>query len=125
MANGVRITRDDRRKLHALIRNTPQKADELLRAVAEEMVGDIKLSFGTSPSAPGDPPGVDTGALRASMGWSPDGKLRILIHDGVVYGIWLEMGTSKMAARPFITPQFEEWRARKFGKFARQFGVFD
>lgn len=124
MANsGVRITRNDRRKLQQLIRDTPQRAEELVRATAQEMTNDVVLSFGVSPSAPGDPPGVDTGALRASMGWDMEGRLRALIHDGVVYGIYLEDGTERMAPRPFISPVFEDWKQRQFALFIREFGL--
>lgn len=147
MTDGVRIVRSDRRKLQQLIRETPGKADELLRAAATEMVGDIVESFGTgvtmgavgrdargrftkrertsTPSKPGDPPNVQTGELRASIRAAPDGKLRVLIHDGVEYGAYLELGTNRMAARPFINPVFEEWRQGKFGRFVRDFGVYD
>lgn len=116
----------DTRVLQQLIRTTPQRADALLRAVATEIVGDIVQSFGTSPSPAGGPPGVDTGALRASMAWTPDPAAahRLFVHDGVVYGVWLELGTERMAARPFVAPVFEEWRQRKFADFARKFGVF-
>jgi len=110
-------------KLERLIRETPERADQMLRGVATEIVNDIVLSFGSGVSAAGDPPGVDTGTLRASMRWSKDGKLRYLVQDGVIYGIMLEWGTENMAARPFVTPVFEEWRQRKFADYVRDFGV--
>lgn len=125
MSNGVRITRSDRRKLQQLIRETPDRADELVRAVATEMVGDIVTSFGTSPAPAGSPPGVDTGDLRASIRFEPDGKMRALIHDGVEYGVYQELGTETVAARPFMNPVFERWRQRKFGQFVRDFGVYE
>lgn len=123
--DGVRIVRSDRTKLQQLIREVPERADQLLRGVATEMVGDIVQSFGTSPAPAGDPPGVVSGDLRASIRFAPDGRLRYLVHDGVEYGAYLELGTERMAARPFINPVFEEWRQRKFGEFARDFGVYE
>lgn len=114
----------DRRVLDRLIRETPEQADALLRGVAEEIVSDIKLSFGPSPSRPGDPPGVVTGDLRASIAWTPQAPLRIFVHDGVVYGVYQELGGEHMPARPFMAPVFEEWRRRKLATFARNFGVF-
>ena len=54
-----------------------------------------------SPSAPGNPPGVRTGLLRAS--WSPFSGSDIFgISSGAHYAGYLEYGTRKMAARPFV-----------------------
>ncbi len=128
----------NKRKLEQLIQTTPARANQLLRGAATEIVGDIVLSFGTSPdgreyqrggvthiaSQEGFPPNIDTGALRASIRWAEESPLRMVIHDGVLYGILLEQGTERMRARPFITPVFEQWRQRKFREFARDFGVF-
>ena len=114
----------DDREMRELIQNTPDKLDAWLREVATEILGDIVESFGTSPSVPGDPPGVDTGALRASMKVEQDGDLRYLLMDGVEYGVHLELGTEKMEARPFITPKFEEWQD-KLGESARDEGLLD
>lgn len=122
-SSGVRITKNDRRKLQQIIRDTPRKADELVRGAAQEMTNEIVLSFGVSPSAPGDPPGVDTDTLRGSMDWTPDGQFRALIHDGTEYGIYLEDGTENMAPRPFINPVFDDWRRRQFALFAVEFGI--
>lgn len=130
--------RVNKQRLERLIQTTPARANQLLRGAATEIVGDIVLSFGTSPdgetymrgdvahvaSQPGYPPNVDTGTLKGSIRWDPDGPLRMIIHDGTDYGYFLEVGTERMRARPFITPVFEQWRQRKFREFARAFGVF-
>lgn len=108
--------------LDRIIANSEEQLDEWLDALAEDMTNDIKLSFGASPSQPGDPPGVDTGALRASMHWEPDGRLRRVIMDGVEYGLYLEEGTSTIDPRPFVQPIFADYRAR-IGAHARQFGL--
>lgn len=114
--------------LQRLVAQTPQRLDAILRGCAEQIVGDIKVSMGSSPpgrayqrgrvthiaSRPGYPPNPDTGALRASMRWARLRKNLYAVHDGVEYGAYLELGTWRMAARPFITPVFEEWRRRKF-----------
>jgi len=110
------------RKLDEILRNTPDKINDWMDGVAQEIVNDIKLSFGTSPSAPGDPPGVDTGALRASMRWERGGQFQRIVYDGVEYGVYLEYGTSKMSARPFISPVFFEWQ-RKLAADAKRFGL--
>ena len=81
------------------------------------------------PSAPGSVPNVDFGALRASIGHEivvtdteVDGFVGVkstLIQEankrrkkkglkslklGTKYGLWLELGTSRMAPRPFLRP---------------------
>lgn len=33
---------------------------------------------------------------------------RRIIHDGVEYGVFVELGTSRMAARPNLMPAFEQ-----------------
>lgn len=123
MTDGLRITKQDFSGLRRLVRETPDRADQLLRGAATEINTDIVLSFGTSPSREGDPPGVDTGALRASMHTFKDGALRYIVADGVLYGVMLELGTSKMGARPFVSPVFVEWQQRKFSEFIRSFGL--
>lgn len=114
----------DQRKLKQLIATEPERVDRWLRGVGQQIVGDIKLSFGTSPdgetyqrgnvqhiaSQPGYPPNVDTGTLRASIDVRKIGNLRYEVHDGVEYGYWLEMGTELIAARPFVAPVFREWQ---------------
>lgn len=112
----------DTAKLDAVIRETPGQVEALLDSLAETLKNDIVLSFGTSPSAPGDPPGVDTGALRASMGWKSEGDKRRVVHDGVEYGVMLEFGVERIAPRPFMGPAFERMRA-KLPDYVRNFGL--
>lgn len=120
---GLAITKNDRRVLQRLIRETPAKMDAALRGIATEMVGDIYVSFGTSPSPVGGPPGVDTGTLRASIEWSPDGDQRIVIHDGTDYGVDLEFGISRMGARPFMQPVFYDWQNGKAKRYLIDAGI--
>lgn len=109
-------------RLELILRTTPENGERALRMVAEEMVTDIKLSFGTSPSAPGEPPGVDTGTLKGGIMATPDGPGRILIHDQVEYGVYLEFGTERMDPRPWMTPVFEAWRGR-IGRYLKDQGL--
>lgn len=59
-----------------------------------------------SPSAPGSPPGVRSGDLRRnwSMGTASAAGAggSFWITSGMGYAGYLEHGTSKMAARPFV-----------------------
>lgn len=112
--------------LDNIIQTMPQRIENWGAGISEGMVNDIKLSFNTSPagreyvrgsithvaSQPGYPPNIDTGALRASIRWEKKGKYTFHIMDGVIYGYWLEEGTSTIQPRPFIQPVFDAWRRK-------------
>ena len=71
----------------------------------------IKKSFGTSPSSPGEPPGVDTGRLRNSITHEIEESLWDIIGrvgTNVEYGKWLELGTKDMSPRPYLRRAIEE-----------------
>ena len=71
----------------------------------------IKKSFGTSPSQPGEPPGVDTGRLRASITHEIEEALWDIIGrvgTNVEYARYLELGTRKMSPRPYLRRAIEE-----------------
>ena len=62
-------------------------------------------------SAPGEPPAVMTGQLRSSIKYRIVGELRALkgeVGSELKKAPMLEFGTSKMAARPFLRPTFQE-----------------
>jgi hypothetical protein len=114
----------DNSGLNHFKRQFPARLDQFGRVVVTEMVGDVKQSFGTSPAPSGGPPGVDTGALRASIHWEPDGYLRWRLGDGVEYGAHLEFGRTTsggLKAWPWLTPIFMLWITRKFDAAAKTF----
>jgi len=111
MPDGVNFTADFS-GMDKLLREEPGKVGRFLDWMAESIVTDAKLSMGESPSAPGGPPGVDTGALRASITWEPTAHFERTVSDGVDYGIYLEYGTEKMAARPWMVPAFARAQER-------------
>lgn len=94
----------DKSKLTNLIQRSPQKAIDLLDAMALDGEAYWKRSFTVSPSSPGEPPGVDTGALRASIHVENTGTYSRAIAAGVDYAVYLEFGTERMAARPSAMP---------------------
>lgn len=60
-------------------------------------------------SAPGEPPKRDIGELAQSIGYEVDRKeLAAYIGTFKKYGFWLEVGTKKMAARPYLRPMLSE-----------------
>lgn len=56
---------------------------------------------------------VDTSALRNSIGWAMAGKTSAIVSVGVAYGAYVEYGTRKMAAQPYLTPAVE-WMRPQF-----------
>ena len=81
--------------------------------------GAKKLGFFRTRSAAGEPPAVDTGTLRNSVQSKPQyiagTGMTSIVLTGLVAGVdkdariprWLEYGTSRMKARPFIAPSLE------------------
>lgn len=64
-------------------------------------------------SAPGNPPAPDTGRLRASISREVGKVGTVLVArvgTDVAYGRYLELGTSRMAARPFLRPALDAGR---------------
>lgn len=49
------------------------------------------------------------------------GDLTFTASDGVDYGIWNELGTSKMAAKPSLTQAVEKWRDKFLNAFSELF----
>lgn len=123
----------DDRAMMALIRETPDLFDEWMGDdVCAEIVEDIQSKFNSGPpgrayrrggstyiaSSPGYPPNDYTGELKESYHYSKSRQGEYIIADGVPYGVYVEYGTSKMAARPHVNVTIEEWRR---GKITRSF----
>ena len=94
--------------------------------------GAKKLGFYRTRSAPGEPPAVDTGTLRNSVQSKPQYVAGIgmtsIVLAGLVAGVnkdarvprWLEYGTKRMKARPFIAPSLEVIRPSVAGTIGDQ-----
>ena len=65
---------------------------------------------GSRASAPGQFPMSDTGRLANSVEFNlpTAGRLMGEVGTNVIYGRYLEFGTSRMAARPWLLPSFEK-----------------
>lgn len=63
-------------------------------------------------SAPGDAPAVDSGDLRNSIGVQKmkDGHYRVGTNKK--HGLYMEFGTRKVAARPWMRPTVEKLRSK-------------
>ena len=74
-----------------------------------------KRIYGAFPSAPGEPPHKQTGRLRGSVTHEQgalDGKDVVRIGTNVQYGRRLELGTRKMAPRPWLRRALAEMRGQ-------------
>lgn len=62
-------------------------------------------------SAPGNPPNSDLGTLAQSVAFDVDPEnLTAVVGTNLKYGAFLEMGTTKMQARPWLFPAFDAHR---------------
>lgn len=55
-------------------------------------------------SNPGQAPAVQTGHLARSVQWERAGRYTRRVGTNVKYGLYLELGTRKMRARPWLRP---------------------
>lgn len=88
-------------------------------ALLADMV-DIVGRSGSEPSAPGEPPHVQTGLLQLSMDTKRlDQGMRWLIGPRAPHAHLLEFGTVKARPRPFARPAFDRMKSRITAMVAR------
>lgn len=110
----------DKSLLESYEREVVRRANRALRRIAEEAQREIVTGFNPqSPAPPGEPPGVVSGDLRASLHAYPGGALEWVVAAGVPYAVGLEYGTLRMAARPFFLPAVERILQRDAGRWLR------
>lgn len=83
--------------LDAIMRDLDFNTDQVLSSIAFQVEAQAK------PLAP-----VDTGALVNSIHTDRQAKNLYWVADGVEYGIYQELGTSRMAAHPFMVPAVDQ-----------------
>lgn len=73
-----------------------------------------KRVYGAFPSKPGQPPHKQVGVLRGSVtyevAYSANGTLIARVGTNILYGKFLELGTRKMKARPWLKRALNEKR---------------
>ena len=103
-------------KLKEIEREMPGRAEEVIAKLAKDCERDMKENMSAnSPSMPGEPPAVVTGALKSSIVAIPvlgeDLAWQVVVGGpNANYAVHLEYGTEnadgheRMAARPFVLP---------------------
>lgn len=84
-------------------------------ALHSEIIQRISISTrANGPSLPGFPPHADTGRLRQSIVLQPATPANLVARVGtnLRYGRFLELGTKRMAARPFLRKTLREMRGQ-------------
>jgi HK97 gp10 family phage protein len=83
-----------------------EKAAILLKNAVKE---ELSTAYSGKASAEGEPPHKRTGRLRASINHEVDkAKATARVGTNLKYGKFLELGTRKMAARPFLTSTLQK-----------------
>lgn len=115
----VRVTVRGQRRASAQLKLLPREkirdvgkalfvAGDMIKAEAQVSITTGAVSGANHvPSRPGEPPNEDTGDLRRSIKVVQTGPLSVRVvagGDGAPYAPFLEFGTSRMLARPFMGP---------------------
>lgn len=98
-----------------------------LFAIGEDVVSDMKGSImrgsvsgkGHVPSKPGEPPSNDTQRLHDLIEATQPAEDEVVVASNAGYSTALELGTSKMQARPFARPARDKNRAPGRKKMAQ------
>lgn len=103
------------------IRQTERTAEQKLSSFCDRICTDIKRDMTkpksgkqgkqTTASAPGESPARQTGHLVGSITHKRIGKMREKLGTSIPYGLYLELSTKKMAARPWLRPALSRARA--------------
>jgi len=93
------------------VRRELQRGSLAIENTAVEGIIESGAARNPGPSLPGEyPAGKSPGGLAqriTSVEASTPGTIRFETGDNVEYGTYLELGTSKMAPRPHLTPAYD------------------
>jgi len=96
----VGTVRLDTRELDAIARHLDLNTDDAVEAIARQVEALAKSTIVAKDI-------IDTGALLGSIAVTKQGTNSRWVHDGVEYGVYHELGTHRIGARPFMTPAVE------------------
>lgn len=96
-------------------RHVARRAQDLRNVIVQKLSapGGGRTYGVHTASAPGQPPAVDTGRLRQSIRVQKVGPGHYRVGTDVQYAIFLEFGTRRIAARPFLRPSVQELLTRR------------
>lgn len=89
--------------------------NDVLEQVGNGMLDDLRQTLADDyppASSPGESPHRRTGYLQESVSWGVDrfGPIYTLtVASTALYSVYLEFGTERMAARPFMAPALQRW----------------
>ena len=107
------------REIQALIKRGLYSAGLLVQRRAKELLSTSgtgggkgkKRKYGSEPSAPGEPPRKQRGTLRASVAVDANEK-ECRVGTNLKYGLYLELGTRKLKARPWLRRALAETESK-------------
>lgn len=113
-----RILDKAEKKISASAKEALQEAtlavhETAVKSIQNSSGGERQVRYGptrtVTASKPGSPPNTDTGRLVQSIQFEfLDNGASSVVGTNVKYGKYLEFGTSKMAARPWLQPAFDK-----------------
>lgn len=109
----------DTRKLREMIEKSPARIDAAVKETALAVEARAKVAAPRDPARPPlDPSRPVTGFLRGSIAADPVEPGHWLVNVGAEYGLYQEMGTSRIPARPFLGPAVEAERQNFISRLA-------
>jgi HK97 gp10 family phage protein len=81
--------------------------DEILKELEAKTAQALEICGGMAESYAKEACPVDTGRLRNSITHAQTGEREETIGSGVEYAPFVELGTTRMSARPFLGPAAE------------------
>jgi HK97 gp10 family phage protein len=112
------MAKTDLSKLQDFINKFPNAAEQMGKEAAksaavvlQRQMKEIMGSGGGPPAPAGAPPAIRKGTLRRSI-QIQENPTEIKVGSGLEYARYLEYGTSKMAARPWLQRSFNLAKTR-------------
>lgn len=104
-----------------LLSGALKEAGDLIGTYAQKLITTgAQSGKGHVPSKPGEPPQNDSGVLANNIEVTQPEPLEVVISSNATYASALEMGTSKMEARPYFRPARDAKKKEARKRFAQQ-----